>query len=312
MNAKSYLKQVGAFTARNIRIFFKDKGTVISALIAPLVILLLYVLFLHSVLKGTFESNLVDMPITLDAKLVNGFIAAYEVSSILAVCGVTVAFIANMAMVDDRMTGAYSDLSITPAPRSVLVLGYYFATAIVTAAVCYIALAAGFCYNAAMGWGISVEDGFSIILDVLLTCLFGTAFSSIVCYFLKTRGAVNAVSTIVSTVYGFICGAYYPIAQFAKGIADFVMCLPGTYCTGLLRTHFMGGFLDKFIDAGIPTDVAAGILDSVDGRYYFFGSADPVPVWAMYLVVCLTVIALVGAFVAINVAHVRRGSKKRA
>lgn len=305
MNIKTYIKQTAAFTARNIKVFFKDKGTVIAALIAPLVILLLYVLFLHSVLKGTFDSALGGF--TLDDKLINGYVAAYEVSSILAVCGVTVAFVANMSMVDDRVTGARADLVITPVKQTVLVLGYYFATAIITLAICYIALAVGFAYMAACGWGMSVGSCFAAILDVFLTVMFGTALSSVICYFLKSRGAINAVSTIMSTVYGFICGAYYPISQFASGISNFVMCLPGTYCTSLLRTHFMGGFYDKFIDAGMPSEAATGILDSLDANVYFFDKA--VPVWAMYVVAACSIVALVALFVVLNAVHKKHKNK---
>lgn len=301
------IKQTAAFTARNMKVFFKDKGSVIGALIAPLVILLLYILFLHSVLKSTFEANIEGMPVELDGRLINGYIASFEVSSILAVCCVTVAFVVNMIMVDDRITGVRADINVAPVNKSVIVLGYFFATAAVTLVICYITLAAGFVYIAIMGWQISTGNAFAIIFDVFLATLFGTAFSSVVAQFLKSRGAINAVSTVVSTVYGFICGAYYPISQFAKGIADTVMCLPGTYFTALLRTHFMSGFYQPFIDAGIPSDAATDILDSLDANVYFFGSQ--VPTWAMYVVGACTVAVLLGAFILINVLHIKKRKK---
>ncbi len=302
---KKDIMATASFTARNIKLFFKDKGTLISALIAPLIILLLYVLFLHNVLQGSFEDSLPET-IELSAELIGGFVASYEVSSILSVCCVTVAFIANMAMADDRVTGARADLTVTPVKGRVLVLGYYFATAIVTLCVCYIAMLVGFCYIAAMGWNLAVGDVFAIILDVLLATLFGTAFSSVVCLFLKSKGAINAVSTIISSVYGFICGAYYPIAQFSSGIANFVMCLPGTYCTALFRTHFMGGYGSEFVSSGIPSEASQEILAALDGKFFFFGSA--VPVWAMYVVVACSIAALVALFVLLNAVKI--GKKK--
>lgn len=302
MEIKNAVKQTAAFTVRNIKIFFKDKGTLISAFISPLIILVLYILFLDSVLKDSFSSGLDGFP--LDAKIINGFIASFEVSSILSTCTVTVAFVANMAMVSDKISGARTDLMISPTSGVVLTLGYYFATAFVTLAIGLATLAAGFIYIAAAGWGISVGAAFAAILDVMLGTLFGTALSSIVCSFLKSRGAINAVSTIVSTVYGFICGAYYPISQFGKGIARTVMCLPGTYFTGLFRTHMMSDYYDKLVVAGIPDGVANNILDSLDANMYFFDKA--VPVWAMYTVAACTVIALVGAFVLINVLQAKK------
>ncbi len=303
------VRQTAAFTARNIKLFFKDKGTLVSAFISPIIILVLYVLFLDSVLKDTFTMNLPE-GFKLSDKLMNGYIAAYEISSILAVCCVTVAFIANMAMVDDRISGARNDLNVTPVKGRILILGYYFSTALVTVSICYIAMAVGFVYIAIMGWNMTVTEVFAAMLDVLLSSLFGTALSSVVCFFLKSKGAIAAVSTIVSSVYGFICGAYYPIAQFSSGMANTVMCLPGTYCTGLLRTHFMSGFKTPFLDAGIPPDVVDGILNGLDAKLYFFGSA--VPAWAMYLAVACSVAALIAVFAAINVIAEKRRVRTKA
>ena len=303
---KTEIKQIAAFTARNVKLFFKDKGTLIGALIAPLIIMMLYALFLHRVFLQSVESTMPE-GLVLAPKLLNGFVAAYEISSVLAVCCVTVAFVANMNMVSDRISGANADIGVTPTKGRVIVLGYYFATAIVTLCVCYIAMFAGFIYIAAMGWNMTVGETFAVILDVFLSVLFGTALSSIVCYFLKSTGAINAVSTIVSSVYGFICGAYYPISQFSTGMANTVMCLPGTYCTGLLRTHFMGGFEQALTAEGLPAQAVNGILGGFDVKMSFFG--NNVEVWVMYLIVAWTVLALIGAFVLINLLNKKRKIK---
>ena len=49
------------------------------------------------------------------------------------------------------------------------------------------------------------------------------------------------IGTIVSAGYGFICGAYMPISSFGKGLQNFIMLLPGTYGTSLLRNHSLNG-----------------------------------------------------------------------
>ena len=212
-----------------------------------------------------------------------------------------------MIMVADKVNGADADIAVTPAKGHVLVLGYYFATAVVTLAICYIAMIVGFCYIAGMGWAMTAGDAFAVVLDVFLTVLFGTALSSVVCYFLKSQGAISAVSTIVSSVYGFICGAYYPISQFSTGMANTIMCLPGTYCTGLLRSHFMSGYATLMTDQGAPKAAVDGLLSGFDVKLEFFGSA--VPTWAMYLVVVCAVAALIAAFVVINVIAKKRSTR---
>lgn len=293
---RSDIKQICAFTARNVRLFFKDKGMFIGALIAPLIIMMLYALFLHRVFLQSFDSILGGFSVS-DAT-VNGMVASYELASVLAVCCVTVAFVANMNMVADRVNGVRADITVTPAKGHVLVLGYYFATAIVTLTVCYVATAVGFCYIAGMGWAMTAGETLAVLLDVFLSVLFGTALSSIVCYFLKTSGAISAVSTIVSSVYGFICGAYYPISQFSAGMAKAIMCLPGTYCTGLFHSHLLLGYASKMTAEGVPSELIDGLMSGFDVKLNFFGSE--VKVWAMYTVVVCSVVALIGIFVLIN------------
>ncbi len=302
------VKQTAAFAARNIKLYFKDKGMFITSLISPLILLGLYILFLDGVLKDSFEAVVKGFDVKLAPELMNGFIASFEVSSLIAVSSVTVAFTANMAMVDDRVRGVRNDLLTSPVKNSVLTLGYFIATAFVTLIICLVALAAGLIYIGASGWAMSAGELFLALLDTVLCVLFGTALSSIVCGFLKSRGAMSAVSTIVSVVYGFICGAYYPVSQFASAMQNIVMCLPGTYCTALLRTHFMSGYFDKFVSAGLSTDGAGKLFDGLDGRMYFFGGE--VPPWAMYIVVIGTVALLMGLFVALNVLFGKRGQKR--
>ncbi|MDE6029946.1 MAG: ABC transporter permease [Clostridiales bacterium] len=305
MTFKQDIKQIAAFTARNIKLFFKDKGMLIGALVSPLIIMTLYALFLHRIFLQSFDGML--QGVTLAPKTINGLVASYEVSSVLAVCCITVAFVANMAMVADKVNGTRADITVTPVKGHVLILGYYFATAIVTLAICYIAMIAGFCYIAGMGWAMTAGEALAVILDVFLAVLFGTALSSIVCYFLKSQGAISAVSTIVSSVYGFICGAYYPISQFSKGMANTIMCLPGTYCTGLLRSHFMGGYAELMTADGAPKAAVDGLLNGFDVKLSFFGS--DVKIWTMYLVVACSVAVLIAVFVLINLLNKKRGTK---
>ena len=50
------MKTLLCLTKRNIKIFFKDKGLVISSLITPIILLVLYVTFLAKVYRESFRS----------------------------------------------------------------------------------------------------------------------------------------------------------------------------------------------------------------------------------------------------------------
>lgn len=253
-------------------------------------------LFLGNVYRDSFYSS-VPADIVVPDKVIEGFVGGWLLSSLLAVSCVTVAFCANMQIVQDKVTGAIGDFSVTPYKKSYLALSYYLATAAVTAAICYVALGAGFIYLACVGWYISAGDALFIVLDVFLLSLFGTALSSVICFFIKTQGGSTAVSVVVSSVYGFISGAYMPISQFANGIQIFVSLLPGTYGTGLFRNHFMGGVLAE-IGNYFPPEVVDGIRTSFDCNMFFFG--HKVEVGTMFLILGVTVAVLIGVYVLLH------------
>ena len=129
--------------------------------------------------------------------------------------------------------------------------------------------------------------------------MFGTALSSIVNTFLTTQGQMSAVGTIVSAGYGFICGAYMPISNFGEGLQKALSLLPGTYGTSLVKSHTLRGVFEEMKNSGVPSQVVDGIKGSIDCSFDFFG--HDVSITAMYLVMIISVLALVGIYVLINV-----------
>lgn len=297
------MKTVLLFTQRNVKLFFKDKGVFFPALIAPLILLFLFVAFLGDVYRDSFIASLGG--VDPGKKIVEGFAAGYLISSLIAVCAVSIAFTANIVMVQDRVTGARHDFIASPVPQSYLAVAYFLATAIVTLLICMTALSVGFVYIACVGWYLSVGEVFFTMLDTLVLVLFGTAFSSVVNYFIRSQGAITAVEAIVSAAYGFLCGAYMPISSLASGLQVVLAFLPGTYGTSLLRTHLMSGAVEAAGDAlSLPSAAVKGVRDGFDCNLYFFENA--VADWAKYLILALTVALLVGVYVLLYLLRRRK------
>lgn len=289
---------------RNVKLFFKDKGMFFTSLITPLILLLLYATFLANVYRESFESVFSQTGLTVSDKLLNGLVGGQLLSSLLAVSCVTVSFCSNMLMVQDKVNGARKDLLMAPVKRYNLALSYYTASAISTLAVCYIALGATLIYIAAIGWFMSFTDILLLIADVFILVMFGTALSSVINYFLSSQGQISAVGTIVSSCYGFVCGAYMPLSSFSEGLRNVLMFLPGTYGTSLMRNHSIDGVFREMALQSFPEQAINGLKDAVDCNLYFFGTQ--VSVGTMYLITCLTVAILIGAYVLINVLDKRR------
>lgn len=289
---------LGALIRRNVKLYFKDKGMFFTSLITPMILLVLYGTFLRNVYVDSFRSALAQAGATVPDALINGCVGGQLVTSLLAVSCVTVAFCSNLLMVQDKISGARHDLTITPVKPSTMALGYYLATLISSVIIALVA--AGMClvYLAVTGWYLSGWDVAELLGGVVLLVLFGTALSSCVIFPLSTQGQASAVGTIVSSAYGFICGAYMPISSFSDGLQKVISFLPGTYGTSLLRNSAMRGAFEEMRRLGFPSEVVEAIRDSVDCNLYFFGNKVEQP--AMYLVLCSSIAILIVLYVLLN------------
>lgn len=291
------MSMVSALIKRNTKLFFKDKGMFFTSLITPAILLVLYATFLGGVYRDSFTASLPES-LNLSESIVEGLVGGQLVSSILAVSCVTVAFCANFLIVQDKANGSINDLRISPVKPAALSMGYYIAALLSTLIICFAATAICLAYVAAVGWYMSVADVLCLLLDVLLLALFGTALSSIINFFLSTQGQISAVGTIISAGYGFICGAYMPIASFGSGLQKVISFLPGTYGTSLVRNHSLQGVLAEMQHQGIPAQVIESIKDSLDCNLYFFGSQVSVP--GMYMILGITIAVLLAVYVLMN------------
>ncbi len=291
------MTQLSALTRRHCKLFFKDKGMFFTSLITPVILLVLFATFLGNVYRDSFTSAMPE-GFTVDKALIEATAGGEMISSLLAVCCVTVAFCSNLLMVQDKVTGARRDLTMCPVRSSTLALSYFFATQIVTLIICYAALIVCLFYLSVVGWYMTVGDIALLALDVLIVSLFGTALSSLINCNLSTNGQASAVGTIVSSGYGFVCGAYMPISSFSAGLQKLLSFLPGTYGTSLIRNHTLRGVFAQMEKIGFPSEVLQGIRDSIDCNLYFFGNS--VSTAAMFVIMCGTNILLIGGYVLLQ------------
>ena len=295
---------LGTLIKRNTKLYFKDRGLFFSSLITPVILLVLYATFLKNVYDDSFRSALEAAGASVSDAVINGCVGGQLISSILAVCCVTVAFCSNLLMIKDKTTGARHDLTITPLRYGTLGLSYYLSSLVSTLIINISALAVCLAYLYVVGWYLTFTDVLSLLLDVFLLTMFGTALSSCVNFFLSTDGQASAVGTIVSAGYGFLCGAYMPISSFGEGLQKLLSFLPGTYGTSLIRNHAMQGVFAEMDDLGFPSEIVQAIRDSVDCNLYFYG--DKVSLGTMYGVLCGSIVLLIGIYVVINVIAGKR------
>ncbi|MBQ7924623.1 MAG: ABC transporter permease [Clostridia bacterium] len=307
------MKNVGTtLIKRNVKMFFKDKGTFFTALITPMILLVLYATFLNNVYRNSFLQvfEAIVPSANVDDNLLDGLVGGLLLSSLLSVSTVTVSFCANLCMVQDKVTGARNDFDVSPVKPRSIALGYYLSTAINGLIIGFAATVLGLIYLAITGWYLSVLDVFALFADVMILVAFGTALSSLICYPLTSQGQLSAVGTIVSAGYGFVCGAYMPISSFSSGIRNVMSFFPGTYGTALLRNHALGGAFEEVVNQGFPEIVAEELRNMSDANFYFF--ENKVEIWALYLVLLGATALLIGGYLLLYALKARRRKTQKA
>lgn len=286
------MRRMWELVLRNTKMYFKDMGMFLTSLITPAILLILFMTFLGSIYKNSFVSAIPN-GLEVSDKLINGLVAGQLSSAMLATSCVTVAFCSNLLMVQDRANGTRKDLIVSPIKKTTLGLSYFLASILSTLIVNLTATMICFIYIGCMGWFLSVGEALLAILDVILLTLFGVSLASCINYFLNTQGQAGAVGTIVSSCYGFVCGAYMPISSYGKGLQNFMAFLPGTYGTSLIRNHMMNGALDSLLEQ-LPSEAIKAMKDSVDVNLYFFDNS--VEVWQMYLILLSFIVLFIGLY----------------
>ncbi|MDE5655345.1 MAG: ABC transporter permease [Clostridia bacterium] len=303
---KDKLNAFGSMLGRNIKVYFKDRMTFVLSLMTPIILVVLFLLFL----RGIYEDSLVNaMPegYELSNKIVNAFTGSWLFSSIMATSCITISFCSNMR-IDDKLKKTLRGFEIAPIGKFDLSLSYTVSNFISTVLICTIVMIISFIYLAIVGWYMTFGDVMLIIVDMLLTSAMGSLIISIVGLFINSQGALGGFCTLVSSMYGFICGAYMPISTMGKGIQNFVGFIPGTYSTVIFRRAYMNGILEE-MSKSAPSQAVDAIRVNFDCEYFFFD--HKVATWVHFTVVIVTIAVLLAIYLALNIRIHRKNGKPK-
>ena len=299
-------KKLGVLIARNNKIYFKDKLQFFASLLTPIILIVLFLTFLGNVYKSSF---LAFMPegIQIEDSIINVFTSSWLFSSILATSCITVAFCSNI-MINDKINKVNLDFTITPIKKTTIQISYFISNFISTFIICFAVLLISIIYFLIVGWYFSFVDILMIFVNIILTILMGTLCASILCFFASSQGAQSAICTLISSMYGFLCGAYMPISQFSITIQHIVGFIPGTYSTIIFRNYYMRGILEH-LSKTLPAEAVENIKIGFDSSYKFFN--HEVSTGIMFLIVIISILVLFGVYLLIVTLKNKTHSKTK-
>ena len=238
-------KYIG-LTKRNLLIYFKDYQSILFSMITPIIVFVLYLLFL----KDTFVSPIKNATIGLEQWIldedINMFVNGLLLTGILGTTMITVPYNCLITIIRDRENKIDYDISATPIRRNQIVLSYFTASALSAFIMAAIILTGGLCIMGAQGTlYLGGKDVAALYGITFLGAVSATSLFMIVVLFFKTSSASGAFLGILSAACGFVIGAYIPISQFSEGVQTFCNVFPGSGITILYRNSLLNPMLDK-------------------------------------------------------------------
>ena len=281
-------------TRRNLKIFLKDRANVFFSLLAPLIVLALYVLFLGRIQEDGLLAVLEGMGIQGGGDQIAAFSDSWMLAGCMSCACITVPLCACGIMIQDKARGITQDLFISPVARWVTPAAYFCSVVAAGLAIGAIVLAVCFVWMATQRIKLlSLPD----VLDCISACILSVISSStllvFVVSFFRSQGAFTALNIILGTVVGFLIGAYMPISYFPDAVQKFTYFIPGSYTAGLFRNFMMRGALEEI--AQLSPAFAEGLRSEFSLTFDFFGAE--VGISAMFVVLA----AVAAVFAGLNV-----------
>lgn len=286
---------------RNLLIYFKDKSAVFFSMLTPIIVLMLYLLFM----KINFVNSITDAAGVLvdfiGTNNIDAFANGFLLVGILGSSMITVPYSTLSTIVKDRENGVDSDMCVTPVKRTEIVLAYFIASALSAFIMTTVIMTIGLLVLQIMNpMYMPVKYIVYLYLTVLLGSISGTAVFMPIMMFIKTQSVSGSVMGIISAVSGFVIGAYMPISAFSERVQTVCNLFPATGVTVMLRYFCLTGLLEEMdakiggVDEGM---FVSALREMFSFKSKFFGNEVSLATTSIYVliatVVCLCLLMIV-------------------
>lgn len=283
-----------ALARRNVLCYFRDRSAVVFSMMAVIIVVMLYLLFLRNLLIESYP----------DMDGISGLVDAWVMAGILGIVPVTASAGSLQTMIEDRSEGRIKDIMVTPMTPAGIASGYILSTFIVGLAMSVMAMVICVAYLAATGCPLTAS-GIAVTAALLVpSSLSGAIIIYALTSFLKSTGAFSGFFTVVSVLIGFLAGIYMPPGTMPSAMQAVSGLVPASHMASLFRDSLAGDALDSVFE-GAPAETVSefrsdmGFDIGIGG--FGFDSASSI----------LFVLGVTAVFFAIAVIGIRRRRSPR-
>lgn len=272
---------------RNLRVFWRDRGQVFFSLLAPLILLMLYVLFLG---KMQVDSMANGMPVPKED--IEAFVYAWVLAGMVMITTLTTSLSALACFVDDRVSGRFKEFRVSPVRNTELVVGYMVAGLIISLTLSMVVLVVGaFAFGFLFGAWASPTGYLQAAGYAALLCLTFSALAGLAVTFVRSSGAFSGLATMIGTLSGFLAFAYIPIGVVSPAVASALNTLPFAQGAMLLRDPLAGDSLNRMLEPMGDADRTQA-LDELRRMFGFDAYIGDFHLQPLLVTVILAVLAL--------------------
>ncbi len=227
---------------RNVTLFFRDRASVFFSLLGPLIMFVLYILFLGNVQTDNLQQSIIGS----SATDISNYTTSWVFSGILTIVTITTSLAAIQVFVADRSSDRFKDFAVSPIKSSKIVFAYLASTFVISLFMTTIAFILSELYLVWHGspWLTWQNTALSYATLILLCAVF-SALNSFLVTLVKSVAAFSSFNTIIGTTSGFLAGVYVPAGGLPDAVNNVINVLPFSQAAALMRSPFVQQDLDK-------------------------------------------------------------------
>ena len=308
MTAKKELRAFKGMTIRNMKVYGKDKISLLLSMLTQLIVLGLFVLFLKGNYVDVINQELGDLKGLLSKDDINSIVNSWLVSGVAGTAVVTSALNALSVMVHDKMDRIDYDYTAAAIKNRTVVMSYFTGAMLSAVVTSSILLTAGLGYLAVSGsFLLSALDIIMLYGIVVLGSISSTLVLMLFISFLKKDSSLSAFGILISVAIGFVVGAYMPVGQFSQSVQTVVNLVPGAHITALLRNVLMQPAIenaDKVLGGADNHAFAESLNDLFSMKLHVFNGSHGTNFMIIYS------LAAIALFLVLNILIFRVAAKK--
>lgn len=215
------------FTKRNLKLYFRDKGSVFFSLLSVMINFLLYIIVFRNLYGGGTLSSGFDIRGITDVWAIGGILAAPTISTPLG---------ALWVYVDDRKRKLYRDFNTAPIAKWKITGGYLISSFLIGIIMTCALLVVTQIYLVASGGELFSLSQIIAIIGVITVSTFSSAgFVLFVISLFPNNNAYTCCSLVIGTLVGFLTSNYVPMGMLPSSIQTFIKLTPIAHTSALLR-----------------------------------------------------------------------------